>query len=398
MAANPVAQAYNRALVEALKRETDLRDPAIEAAFLAVPRHLFLPQYTLERAYADEALPIKRDSDGSVLSSASQPSMIALMLRQLRLQPGHNVLEIGAGTGYNAALIQHIVGDEGAVTSVELDPDLVEQAQTHLQHVGMGSVQIVQGDGALGYAPRASYDRIICTAAVWDVPPAWIRQLKRGGRLVTPIGGAGQFSAAFTLRPDGTLYSRENIPCRFIALRGIAAGPATYCRVGSSGVTMVSDDAERLDTASLHLLLSDDVEITRLSPSLTAREYWQGFLPYLMLHVPPGFIFAMYTVSAEQHAYGLEDSGFALIGPGSASFVPFQGRGEVHCYGAADALLALGEVAQAWDAAGRPGSGRLRLRLLHHEDDRPPPARGVIFPRLYHDLHMWQDERDGRDH
>ncbi len=398
MSNNLNPQAYRRALVEALKRELELRDPAIEAAFLAIPRHVFLPQYSLERAYADEALPIKRDTDGSTLSSASQPSMIALMLQQLRLSPGHNVLEIGAGTGYNAALMQHIVGDEGSITSIEIDPEVAEMAQENLHHVGLSAVQVVQGDGALGYAPRASYDRIICTAAVWDVPPAWIRQLKRDGILVTPIGGAGQFSAAFKLRPDGTLYSCENIPCRFIALRGIAAGPISYRRLSSSGVILVSDDAERLDTASLHLLLSDDAETALLAPPLTAREYWQGFLPYLTLHVPPGFIFAMYTVSTEQQVYGLEDSGFALIGPGSASFVSFQGRGEARCYGAADALMALTEVIQAWDAAGRPGSRQLRLRLLHHDDDRPPPARGVVFPRMYHDLHMWQDERDGHDH
>jgi protein-L-isoaspartate(D-aspartate) O-methyltransferase len=127
-----------KALVESLKRKGDLTDPVVEAALLAVPRHFFLPDEPLERAYADDAVPVKRDSDGMVLASASQPSMIVLMLQQLQLRPGDNVLEIGAGTGYNAAIMQYIVGREGTVTSVEIDPQVAKQARINLQHAGMG--------------------------------------------------------------------------------------------------------------------------------------------------------------------------------------------------------------------------------------------------------------------
>ena len=110
--------------------------------------------------------------------------MMAIMLRQLRLRKGDNVLEIGAGTGYNAAIMQPIVGDQGHVTSVEIDQEVAEIARTNLQHAAMTHVNIATGDGIQGYAPRAAYDRILATAAIWDLPRAWVRQLRPSGRLV----------------------------------------------------------------------------------------------------------------------------------------------------------------------------------------------------------------------
>ena len=114
------APATAESLIDSLK-EARLLDAPLEAAFRAVPRAAFLPNLTPDQAYKDEAVPVKIDEDGTVLSSSSQPSMMAIMLRQLDLKPEQNVLEIGTGTGYNAALMQHIVGDEGRVTSIEID-------------------------------------------------------------------------------------------------------------------------------------------------------------------------------------------------------------------------------------------------------------------------------------
>src|SRR5690606_26154031 len=156
MADNEAAQAQRANLVKSLKEKGELADPRMEAAFLHVPRHEFVPDIPLDKVYADEALPFKRDADGSVISSSSQPLMMAMMLRQLDLQPGHNVLEIGAGTGYNAAIMQYMVGDEGNVTTLELDQDLVRQAQDTLQRLSLGSIRVVHADAAGGYAPRAA--------------------------------------------------------------------------------------------------------------------------------------------------------------------------------------------------------------------------------------------------
>ncbi len=392
---NNDALAYRQALVETLKQKGELPEPAAEAAFAAVPRHVFLPDLPLEQVYADEAIPIKRDSDGTILSSSSQPSMMAIMLRQLRLNKGDNVLEIGTGTGYNAAIMQHIVGEEGSVTTVELDKELAAQARVNLQRVAIGyKVTVVDADGAMGYAPRASYDRIIATAATWDVPPAWVRQLKPDGILVAPIWLEGlQLSAAFTLQPDGTLYSPRNIPCGFIALRGLASGPSVHRRVRGSALTLTASEAPRIDGAAIHALISDDAEISHLGTSMSAGEYWNGFLPYMTLNSPPDYIFALYSVMENQQVNGLEGYGFALIAPGSACFVSYHDSGVVHCFGGADAFLALRDSFDAWEQAGRPGSAHLRLQLLPIKAAQPIPDRpnAHLFIRQYNSLLAWLD-------
>src|SRR5712691_4736152 len=173
--------ALHQALVDQLKRLDCIGTPHVEAAFRAVPRHLFLPGTPLDRVYSDEAIPTKH-LDGATVSSSSQPAIMAFMLEQLQLQPGHRVLEIGAGTGYNAALMAHIVGDTGRVVTVDLDEDLVASAREHLAAAGVNHVQVVCGEGGLGCPDGAPYDRIILTVGPSDILPAWREQLKPDGR------------------------------------------------------------------------------------------------------------------------------------------------------------------------------------------------------------------------
>jgi len=388
-------EAYRKALVAELKKQDGLLDRTLEAAFLAVPRHVFLPEESLEVAYSDQAIPIKKDSDGSVLSSSSQPSMMAIMLRQLRLREGDNVLEIGAGTGYNAAIMQTIVGDTGNVTSVELDKLLADKASSNLQKARLGAVvNIVNADGAMGYAPRAAYDRIIATVAVWDIPTSWVKQLKQDGILVAPIWlESMQVSAAFVIQPDGSLYSRTNIPCGFVPLRGIASGPNITRRVSGSTLTLSSNEAEFMDGAALLSLLSDDAETTYLTSSLSFSEYWRGFVPYLTLNMPEGYFFAAYNVGENQKDFGLEGDGFALITRGSACFVRYQGRGEVHLFGGADALFTLQSVLDQWEKSDRPGADRIRIQLLPKDSTEPVehPANTKVYKRLYNELRVWME-------
>lgn len=385
------AASLNNALIDALKQRGDLLDARVEAAFRAVPRHLFLPAVPLEDAYKDEAIPVKLDSSGAILSSCSQPAMIAGMLGQLRLRPGMNVLEIGAGTGYSAALMQHMVGNNGRVTSIELDADLVRQAHDNLQRVSLANkVHIVHADGAHGYAPRAAYDRIIATAVVWDVPRAWVQQLKPNGLLIAPIWlDTLQMCAAFRLQPDGTLYSDQNIPCGFVRLRGPTSGPNTHKRIGSTPLVLVSNHIDVIDPASMQMLLSEDAEINYLGMSMSAGDYWHGFLPYLMLNIPEGQTFGLYHLLSDQPAFGIEGHGFALIAPGSAAFVPYKGEGTVHCFAGADAFIALQDSVSAWMSAGRPNVQQLRVQLS--ERGKPLAARpgGRAYDRPYHQIHVW---------
>jgi protein-L-isoaspartate(D-aspartate) O-methyltransferase len=392
MTINDEAQAHRAALVKSLKEKGELSDPRMEAAFLNVPRHEFLPDMPLDKVYADEALPVKRDPDGSVISSSSQPLMMAMMLRQLELQPGHNVLEIGAGTGYNAAIMQYMVGDEGNVTTLEIDQDLVRQAQDTLQRLSLGRIRVVHADAAGGYAPRAAYDRIIATAGVWDIPKAWVQQLKPRGIIVAPIWlDAMQVSAALRLEDDGTLYSDLNLPCGFIRLRGMSAGPVVTQRVGNSSLILTSNEVPMLDGAALHTLLSDDVERALLDIRLNSSDYFHGFMPYLVLNLPRGFTFALYQMGTNQQDYGIASgTGIVLIQTGSACFLSFDKHGEAHSFGAPDAFIAFQQCLRAWDVAGRPDWRALRLRLYPIQQPAPTITTGRLYARQDHILYAWQ--------
>jgi protein-L-isoaspartate(D-aspartate) O-methyltransferase len=140
-----------------------IQTPRIEAAFRTVLRHQFVPGTPLEEVYSNRLVLTKQDQDGQWISSSSQPAIMAIMLEQLGLEPGHRLLEIGAGTGYNAALMAHIVGKAGQVVTVDIDEDLVEAAREHLTMAGFEQVQVVCADGGYGYVEAAPFDRIILT-------------------------------------------------------------------------------------------------------------------------------------------------------------------------------------------------------------------------------------------
>ncbi len=158
----------------------------VEAALRAVERHIFADNANLDEAYANDIVVTKRDTDGQVLSCLSQPSIVALQLEQLGVQPGERILEIGAGSGYTAALLGHLAGPAGHVVTVDVDRDIVEHARQRLAAAQMSNVEVMLGDGALGYQPGAPFDRIIATVGAYGLPQDWFAQLAPGGRLVVP--------------------------------------------------------------------------------------------------------------------------------------------------------------------------------------------------------------------
>ncbi len=214
------AVALNQVLVDDLKKRELIQSPRVEAAFRAVPRHFFVPGTPLEEVYSDRAIAAKQDQDGQWLSSSSQPAIMAIMLEQLDLQPGQRVLEIGAGTGYNAALMAHIVGETGQVIAVEIDEDLTQAARTHLAAAGFAQVRAVCTDGGYGYPEAAPFDRIILTVGAPDILPAWWEQLKPGGRIVLPLALRGSMKSIAFERTGDHLTSLSVKDCGFIPLRG----------------------------------------------------------------------------------------------------------------------------------------------------------------------------------
>jgi len=243
------------ALVDRLVADGVVRSPGVEKAFRAVPRHLFLPGVPLDDVYADMAIPTRR-TDRLLLSSSSQPSMMAIMLEQLDPRPGDRVLEIGTATGYNAAILAHIVGEDGDVVTVEIDPELAASAHDHLDDAGYGRVRTVAGDGAFGVPDAAPYDKILLTVAAGEIAPAWIEQLKPDGVLVLPLTlvGGYQWSIAFERTSDG-LTSRSVCPCSFVRLQGALAVPESRTtEIGPfPGLLLVSDEDEE-DPADLDAL------------------------------------------------------------------------------------------------------------------------------------------------
>jgi len=186
---------YCEALVQRIEEKYAL-SPSVRDAFLAVPRHVFLApgdgvvtEQWLSEVYQDVAITTKRDERGMPLSSSSQPSVMALMLEALEVQPGMRMLEIGAGTGYNAALLARLAGGPALVTTIDIDPALTVLACTRIEGIVGAGGTVVTGNGFEGYSPHAPYERIIATASAFPVPPEWIAQLAPGGRLVLDLRG-----------------------------------------------------------------------------------------------------------------------------------------------------------------------------------------------------------------
>ncbi len=247
-----------------------VRTGPVERAVLSVPRHVFMPEATLEQAYAAEfALITKRDGGGAAVSSVSAARIQAFMLEQAGIGPGMQVLEIGSG-GYNAALIAELTGPSGEVTTMDLDPDVTDRAAALLAAAGYGRVRVVLGDGADGEPERAPFDRIIVTAEAADVAPAWVAQLAAGGRLVLPLRVRGLTrSVAFEQR-DGYLAGLSYEQCGFVPMRGAAQSRqqlAVLQDEGDEQVALRVDDGPETDAGALAAALRE--------PSVRA---WSGVL------------------------------------------------------------------------------------------------------------------------
>lgn len=216
-----------REMLDGLIARGAIQTDRVEVAFRAVPRHLFLPDVPLDRAYSNDAV-VTRSVEGTPTSSSSQPEIMALMLEQLMVPAGATVLEIGTGTGYNAALLAELVGPSGTVVSVDLDAEIVRDARSHLAAAGYDRVQTVVGDGWVGAERHAPFERIEATVGMWDISPHWTNQLRTGGVLVLPLmlGRAFNGSVAFRHAGGGRLLSISLTGAGFMPLRGPHAAPA----------------------------------------------------------------------------------------------------------------------------------------------------------------------------
>lgn len=396
----------HRALVDGLVARGAITDARVEAAFRAVPRHLFLPGVPPEDVYRDAVVVTKR-LDGEAVSSSSQPEIMAIMLQQLDAAAGHRVLEIGAGTGYNAALLAHLVGGGGEVVALDVDDDIVESARAHLAAAGLSRVRVVRADGGLGLAEGAPWDRIMLTVGAWDLAPAWREQLGPGGRLVLPLAlGGGQRSVAFT-PADGHLVSVSLHDCMFMPLRGAFAAPRDRVRLGTDPtLELLVRSPETIAAPAFRALLEGPAVDTATGFEMTLKDLYGGAIQWLAVHQAgfawlvargPGFEAApvpvLYVRAGEfRTTAGLVDRAGAcfLTRPSLASeATPFVLG--VRGFGESRALVERTlETLTRWDARGRPATADLRVRAYPLES--PPAASGdaiVVTKRWHHYLLTW---------
>jgi protein-L-isoaspartate(D-aspartate) O-methyltransferase len=385
--ANISPDAARARLVTELRNRGGGFSRTVQEAFASVPRHVFVPEVGAADAYRDEAFVIKCGPDGLPVSSSSQPAMMAIMLDQLDLRPGHRVLEIGTGTGYNAAVMAAVVGRGGQVVTIDIDPDLVARAQSSLLRAGCDDVTVLCADGGYGDPAGAPFDRIIVTAGAWDIAPAWLDQLGPGGHLVLPLSVRGiQLSVALE-RAGDEWVSTSVWRCGFVPMLGAFAGPERVLRLDEPQALFAQmSDGSPVDGPGLQRALAgsatnvpvtavpvglDDVADLDLWLSLTSPDLARltvlaapGASHPLAPVLPVGGLVGQGTDPSQIGIAVLLPSDVASIGPvapvGSASpGVVFSGFGP--CGAAIAARLA--DQTLEWAGSGRPGARELQLTV-----------------------------------
>jgi len=362
-------------------------DAEVRRALLTVPRHLFAQDDAdLEAAYKDQdAIVTKRNERGIALSSLSAPWLQALMIRQAAVEPGMRVLEIGSG-GYNAALLREVVGDNGHVVTLDIDPEVTDRATRCLTAAGYRDVQVINVDAEYPLTPRQTFDAIIVTVGAWDIPPAWSAQLAPDGRLVVPLRTHG-ITRSWTLEhQNGALVSVNQLMCGFVPMQGAGAFRRAY-------VPLLPDDMVGLWQDE-----DDDTELGELAGVLGQPrvEAWSGVTIGPLTAFADLDLWLAATMSgsclmtARQQA--IDDGTVSLSwahgtpaladGPNLAyrrTPRPLDGPETLHEFGvaahgpdAAAAAQTMAEHIKAWDEAGRPSPHLTALPAGTSDADLPP--------------------------
>jgi len=206
-------ETQRKILVDLLKKQGRIRTKKVENAFLETKRELFVPEHMKKHAYVDTPLEI---GQGQTISA---PHMVAIMCEELDIKPGQKILEIGAGSGYHAAIISRLIGEKGYLYTVERIPFLAEKAQKNLKKADVKNVTVIQADGSLGYPDHSPYDRIYVTCASPKIPEPLTKQLKDKGKMLIPVGR--MISTLTLVEKTGDSFTSIDLGgCSFVPLIG----------------------------------------------------------------------------------------------------------------------------------------------------------------------------------
>jgi protein-L-isoaspartate(D-aspartate) O-methyltransferase len=381
-------------LVAELERRKLIQSERVREAFLAVPRELFVPDFAtregLVAVYRDEAILTKSNEHGFPLSSSSQPAIMALMLEELELEEGMRVLEIGAGTGYNAALLSLLVGKRGQVVSVDVDAQITAEARRALRDGGY-RVRVVHVDGRAGFAQSAPYDRIILTASADAVPRAWFEQLADDGLLEAPLRlntPGAQAIPVLRKTPRG-FRSLRVLRGGFMPLRGADEdGGGIPPREPCLNVTYLGRDRDEREP----LLQLDGAALTTLSRSakrrLLATALGEPRRRRLGLRADHGALSLYLSLTLPKSRLVSSFPGIGAIGLDGASLALIElarpDRRKVDflkAYGGSEAEEFLLERVGEWARRGRPAEPDIKVTVTYDDDQSrlavrwPPVSR-----------------------
>ncbi|WP_445520354.1 methyltransferase, FxLD system [Streptomyces sp. NEAU-174] len=279
------------ALVSRLIEGGHLRTPDVIAAFRNTERHRFLPGVDLRKAYVEDAVPIKHDETGEMISCISAPSIVSTQLEQLGAEPGHKVLEAGAATGYNARLLGQLVAPGGHVWTVDVDQDLVDGASKNLAEAGASNVTVVLADGATGHPEHAPFDRIQFTVGAGDVPVKILDQLAPDGRLVLPMRIRGSISRSFAFERSGDTW--KTVSCEmatFVPLRkGVCDDIYTLVPMAGEGnVRLETFSEQTVDRDAIRTVLDQKQAKVYSGVKFRQGDPWEWLYLYLASVLPNG--------------------------------------------------------------------------------------------------------------
>ncbi|MER5301328.1 methyltransferase, FxLD system [Streptomyces lasiicapitis] len=369
-------------VVDQLKEGGWITSSSVEAALRQVPRHLAVPEVSLEDAYSTyNAVVTQEDAEGVHTSSVSAPQIQAMQLEQAEIEPGCHVLEIGTN-GPNAAYLAELTGPGGQVTTVDIDPAPADRARRFLSETGYTDVNVIVADGEYGVPDRAPFDAIVVTVGAWDIPPAWTDQLKEGGRLVVPLRINGLTRTYAFVKRDGVLTATSAHVCGFVAMRGNGAHNAQqFTLPGDEGVSLRFDDGVPIDPQLLAGALNTPRVETWTGISVASNEPI-GTLQMYVATMVPGYCNMFIDPERATGKIGPTNLNFSLVavdGPNFAYVVIRRSDDRksaefgVHAFGpdGEGAAHRLAEAIRTWGKTHRSGPDpRITVYPAGTADDR----------------------------